>query len=53
MEPERTPPRARAHVRSQYLEGLITLVGGNIERAPEVTVSKKPRAADQPATGMT
>ena len=47
MGPQRTHPRARAHVRSRYLKGVAPLLGGEIEGAAEVTVSKKAGAADR------
>ena len=40
MGPQRTPPRARAHVRSRYLKGVVPLIGGEIGAAAEVAVSK-------------
>jgi len=46
MEPQRTPPRARAHVRSRYLKGVAPLIGGDIEagsRSDRVQQSPRPR----------
>ena len=48
MGPQRIPPRARAHVRSRYLKGVVPLIGGEIEGAAEVTVSKKAGALAHP-----
>ena len=41
MGPQRTHPRARAHVRSRYLKGVGPLIGGEIEGASKLTVSNK------------